>query len=228
MAALSFVIIVYYSLINRKNIAFIMLAFLMLAGTYVLIESEISSVFLSKTESDPSKYKFRIFQWEGGLEKQGGGRYETFQLMWSVFLDNPLLGKGVGYQEIEADKDFFKEHPELLILRKTMGVDLLQGGHGAYMSILLIYGIGGFFWLLVMLFGSIINSYKIFKMKSRYQNYEILSIFAFLFLVKNSFVYIIGGLGYDDYKLWFLSGTIAGILSRDMTKEKIDFEAKVH
>jgi O-antigen ligase len=201
-------IAVYVFLVNRKYLFSTLLILLIISGLYV---SFFPHVQLSETRFG------RVVDLEGGFKEQTPGRYFTFLYMWEIFKKSPMFGKGIGMHRISAREEFFKKYPEAREKKyyNHIAGQLTTGGHGAYVSILMNFGIGGIFWLLVMVFGSMYYSYRIFRMSSKYQIDTELAIFHFVYLVMLSIGLIVGGGGYDNMRIWFLAGATAGIISRD-------------
>jgi len=163
---------------------------------------------------DISHSKFgRVTVLSGGLKTQSTDRYYSFLYMWEVFKTSPVFGKGVGYRTVTLRDEFFNKHPEAKEYRSNIQGMIMSGGHGSYVSILTTFGIGGIFWLLTMLFGSIYYAYEIFK-KNHFRDDSKLALFAFIFLVILSVHMTIGGAGFDVSALWFLAGMIAGLKVR--------------
>ncbi len=98
---------------------------------------------------------------------------------------------------------------------KFVEAEYIKGGHGSYLSMLSLFGIGGAFFIIVMLYGSMYYAYRIFKRSLEFQDDARLALFAFLFLLSLSVFYISWGKGYDSMQLWFLSGMIAGIKAKE-------------
>jgi hypothetical protein len=206
-------IIAYVTLINRKYIFPMMSILLILTGIYIMFLSNISF----------SELKFgRAFTMQGGLQEQSKERYYTFLYMLEVFNTSPIFGKGVGYQQVKAEEEFFQEHLEAEQYVEYIQTQVMSGGHGAYLSTLSVFGIGGFFWLIVMLFGSIFYSYRIIKTRGEFQNDVKLALFAFLYLIAIAIGFTIGGTGYGSLKLWFVAGIVAGIKSKYRAKDEIE------
>jgi len=82
------------------------------------------------------------------------------------------------------------------------------------MSILSTFGIGGLFFILVMVFGSIYYAYKIVKRSDEYDDVK-MALFVFMYISIMSVHIITAGQGYNYKELWFVPGIIAGIMSRD-------------
>jgi len=212
LPVLSLVIIGYVTLINRKYLFPVMAVLLIGWGIYVLTLSNVTF----------SEYKFgRAFKVEGGLKEQDAGRYYTFLYMYEVFKKSPLLGKGIGHIDLTSQNEFFKEHPEARLYIRYVQAQSMLGGHGTYMSILSIFGIGGFFWLMTLLYGGIYHSYRFIKINDRFDDSNTkIAIFVLTQLLTLAISYYVGGNGgYDDMKFWFLAGIIAGLISKDKVEK---------
>jgi hypothetical protein len=146
---------------------------------------------------------------KGGFAQQDLYRYSTFRYYWDIFINNPFLGKGIGYiQNVTIPGNQYGEF---------ISGQLMGGGHGSYLSILCTFGIGGGFYLVVMLFGSMYYAYRVFKNNIDVQDNSKLALFVFLYLIILSIMFIPGGTGYNSMELWFLSGVIAGLNSKNET-----------
>lgn len=202
----------YFTLIKRKHILPVLAVLLIIGCIY--------SLFLSDVSLDQSKYG-RIFAMEGGVKKQNINRYWYYLYMWEVFLENPLLGKGIGYQVISENSEFFKEHSEARKYRIDISEGIMMGSHGSYMSILSTFGIGGLFFITVTVFGTIYYARKIVMRSAEYQDDQMLALFVFMYVSIMSVHMITGGEGYSYRDMWFLPGVIAALMAKDqMQREK--------
>ncbi len=188
-------IFVYFTLINKKYFYPFILFFLIVTGIYTIFLSGFDLHYQAK----------RLIAVEGGFEEQDKFRYSSFQNYLDAFKDSPVFGKGIGHKDIKT----------LSVESRFAEIQLATGGHGSYLSILSIFGIGGLFFLIVMLFGSMYYAYKIFKNETDFKDNAKLALFAFLYLIILSVVFIPGHAGYNNIELWFLSGLIAGLTARD-------------
>ena len=68
----------------------------------------------------------RIASLEGGFAKQDIGRYVMYKYMWKVFCSNPVMGKGIGFRGED----------------KKIQAQMVKGGHGAFFSIIALFGFG--------------------------------------------------------------------------------------
>jgi hypothetical protein len=196
----------YFILIKRKHIFPVLAVLLILGSMYQLVFSDISF--------DESKYG-RVFALKGGIKEQNKLRYYFYLYMWEVFMENPLFGKGIGFQEISANTEFFQTHNEARGYRVLIEEGLMAGSHGSYMSILSTFGIGGLFFITVMTFGTIYYARRIVIRSSEYQDNEKLALFVFMYVSVMSVHMITGGEGYTYRDMWFLPGIIAAIMAKD-------------
>lgn len=208
MSALGIVtgIIVYITLINKKYFLPFIFFLLICVGIFIsagILPDRTGQIkrFTSVIEVSPLSFY---------------GRYYASLYMWEIFKKNPIFGKGISHLE-GIEEEFFIRHPEAQeeYYRQHIESQLAAGGHGAYFSILSIFGIGGFFWLIVMLFGGMYYAYRIFKRSDKFQDDAQLALFAFIYLIMLSIFSLTGGEGYNNMKLWFISGMIAGIISKE-------------
>jgi len=182
----------YFLLIERKALGGPLLAILVLLILYF---------FVALYVPIPSQLE-RIFDVSGGVEEQDVYRFRTFQHYWSIFKQNPVFGKGIGYYQVSMRE---RGNISEFVLRQ-----LVAGGHGAYYSTLAMFGIGGMFFLLTMLLASIHCSYRAIK-NPHNQLYKRLMVFAFIYLLILSVEFYAGGKGYSHLPLYFLAGMTAGI-----------------
>ncbi len=196
----------YYALINRKHLLPVIAIVLMVSSIYVLI--------LSNSDFNKSEFS-RVIYVEGGLKKQNEQRYYSYLYMWEIFKKHPVFGKGIGFGNISRQDDFFKEHPAALKEFKTLELFTVQGSHGSYMSILSIFGMGGIYFLFVMVFGGMYYAYRIAVRKNSSDEEVRIAVFVFVYLGIMSIHLYTGGNGYNNRDVWFLPGVIAGLLARD-------------
>lgn len=141
-----------------------------------------------------------------GFEKDAPGRYSMFLLAKEIIICHPIIGKGIGVKYLNNNIPSF-------VLTQLVG-----GGHGSYLSILLIFGIVGLLFLIITLFGTIARGILFFYSKNRssvLNNDESLMIcFVVLELITLSFEFIAGGTGYNNLRLYLLAGIATGLFSR--------------
>ena len=195
LVGLSFAFFVYSIFFEKRYVVYV---------TFLLLIVAVLIVFFLPEEILEGQIA-RITAFQGGIKGQDMHRFITYKLYINNFLDNPLFGKGIG-----PYKGFI---PPL----KSIQVDFIRhqqfsGGHGSYLSILSTFGIGGLFYLLVMVLGGIILAYR--KIKKYFIDNSILaaiSIFSFFLLLIKSIIYITGYNGLKDFSLFFLVGLVASI-----------------
>ncbi|MHA1380857.1 MAG: O-antigen ligase family protein [Candidatus Helarchaeota archaeon] len=190
-------LIIYIILIDKKLFLWSSIASLTFILLYKLI-----NFFIPLTNQ-----LNRLFAIKGGFLQQDLYRYHTFIYYWEIFREYPIFGKGIGYLKNITISD--SNYADFI------SDQIMRGGHNSYLSILCIFGIGGIFFLTVTLFGSIYYSYRIFKKDIDFQNNVKLALFAFLYLIILSIVFIPGWSGYESMELWFISGMVAGINAKD-------------
>jgi len=195
-------LMLYVSLINRKYFLPLLLSVLLFAGIYTL--------FFINAQLGQTKIGRVLAYSDKDVEGQES-RLIDARIFYEYFLENPVFGKGIGY-----DVSKFKDVKLEGAFQDVAIGNVIHGGHGAYMSIMGLFGIGGIFYFSVMLFGSIYYAYKIVKRNLHYRPDDVkLAVFAFILLITLAFTYVPGGDGYGDMTLWFLAGMIAGILAKD-------------
>ena len=137
------------------------------------------------------------------IDQQADYRFQAYEAYYNEFFKNPIFGKGVGYTGGAID---------------YVGSNLIHGGHGAYLSVLAIYGIGGLVYFCLLVFGTLYHSYKLFKLYRNHYEYALWALFAFLYIVIRSINFLPAGTGIQEYDIWYLAGIIAGIRSLDYNK----------
>ncbi len=195
-------LLVYIILINRKYLLPSIFFISMLMGIFLLASPD--------TKFSETKFG-RVTGVSEEHIKQQVGRIESAKAFIQVYLDNPVFGKGIGHDTSKIDIATLD-----LGHQKTAAANVFQGGHGSYLSILALFGIGGVFFLIVMLFGTMLSAYKMFKRHMQYgdDNAKI-AIFALLYLITLSVTFIVEQSGYDNMQLWFFAGMIAGTLDKE-------------
>ena len=197
-----FSLVIYLSLFHKKYST----KFILACGIIIIIV-----LLLSQFVSMPGQIEriSGLTALEQSFEQQDPGRSITYSYYWDIFLKNPLFGKGIGTYEVRLT-----EHT------KFVTEQLIDGGHGSYLSIICIFGIGGGIFLCIMLFGGITRVYRLF-MKNRFEAlsvpYKKLVIFIMLFLITTAFYYITSGAGYQDLKLYLVVGMLLGITEKTNT-----------
>jgi len=144
----------------------------------------------------------RLLALKGGLKHQTPYRWLAYIYMWDIFLEQPVFGKGIGFTTIfPRSSNFVIDH-------------LKTGGHGSYISIMSTFGIGGIFFLCTFLFYPLIQSIKILTGKKFIDpTLNPALVFLMIILTIMVFEYVVGGNGYTDMRLYFLSGIFAGLIN---------------
>ncbi len=206
-----FAIIMYASLINRRLFIPLISAFLLIISIYM--------IFFPGADISQSKFG-RLGALSGGLKEQSTDRFYSFLYMLEIFKKSPVFGKGIGYQKV-TDEEFFKKYPEAGKFRMSIEEMTMSGSHGSYTSILSTFGIGGIFWFITMLWGSIYYAYR-FLRRSDYIDESKLAVFTYILLSILSVHLLVGGAGYDVFDLWFLAGMIAGLKVKKEERGVVD------
>ena len=142
----------------------------------------------------------RITSLEGGFSKQDPGRYVVYRHMWKIFTDNPIMGKGIGYRSED------KRLPDFIARQ------LQRGGHGSYLSIMAIFGLGGIYFIVVILFGGIFKAFFYsWKSKVLTEDQTKMVVFVFMHMIILSFEFMAGGNGFENTRLFLLTGILAPI-----------------
>lgn len=147
----------------------------------------------------------RLSSFEGGIQQQDKGRFMSYKLSFENFKKNPIFGKGIGVY-----KGFISATNEREV--EFVRHQLFAGGHGSYISILGTLGIGGIFYLSIMVFGGILLSFK--KIRDYFYlnpNLAAIATFTFILLLIKSIYYITSQSGLNDPSLFFLTGLAAAI-----------------
>ena len=164
----------------------------------------------------------RIFSYDGGLIQQSLPRGFLFKFYLDNFLASPAFGKGIGgYAEVGLDGEYLNEF---------VTTNLRIGGHGAYFSILSLFGICGAFYLIVFLFVNIIYQLRFFKsaVSASLEKYKSVSLFILLSLLIKTATYVVGWSGFNDLALYLLAGLTAGILTKVRMDKLADENMKVN
>jgi len=137
---------------------------------------------------------------QGQYEHRRGYVYDAFM---EAFYDNPVFGRGIRPVSIgRAD-------------RNTMFIQqmLSDGGHGAYYSMLGLFGLGGAFFLAIFLFLTLVKCHLIIT-RNKGPDREIF-VFIMLFLVLKILIFYTGGKGYNDYALYSFAGIFVGLQAKE-------------
>lgn len=189
-----FIALVTYFVILRKEYGkAIIFILLLLAAALIALQYDI---FTTQYE--------RLSNIEGGIESNKAGRGVIYAEMWRIFLAHPIFGKGIGAQYVSPNlPEFIKQQ-------------VVMGGHGAYMSILSLYGFVGVIHIIANLFAPIRNGIK--NLRNRRLTYMkdsglfAMTVFVVIALIILSVEFIVGGNGYNFHRLYLYSGLMAGVL----------------
>lgn len=195
-----FSLIIYLSLFYKKNSA----KFLLTCGVFIVTVALVAQYVSLPVQVERIT---GVTLFETGFVQDDPERASVYSYYWDTFLKNPLFGKGIGtYEGRIAEFPWFVEE------------QLIYGGHGSYMSILCIFGVGGAAFLCIMLFGGIIKVYRLI-LRSKLENlsfpYQKSVLFIMLYLVATAIYYITAGAGYKDLKLYFVVGMLLGIIEKN-------------
>ena len=192
-AATMLSILLYIAFIRKTDLLPFILLIVLFSASYILIIPQIEL---------PDQLE-RMTGVTAAVEQQSKYRFEAYSVYLREFLENPIFGKGIGFAGGELD---FVSH------------NLIHGGHGAYLSIMAIYGIGGLIFLCLLVFGTLYHSYKLFNVYKNHYEYALWTLFAFLYIFIRSINLLPAGDGITEYDIWYLAGIIAGIRSLDYKK----------
>ena len=145
----------------------------------------------------------RMTALSGGVQGQYASRRGVvFKTFTEEFLDHPVFGRGIRPVSIgRADRN-----------TNFIQMQLSDGGHGSYFSMLGLFGLGGIFFLAVFLFLTLAKSHLILA-RQRGPDREIY-VFIALFLVYKLLLYYTSGKGYNDYSLYLLAGMFVGLSAK--------------
>ncbi|PID59194.1 MAG: hypothetical protein CR986_06875 [Ignavibacteriae bacterium] len=132
-------------------------------------------------------------------------------LGWKVMLDEfikyPFWGKGLGVKG--TIPLLFKFNETIVAFVQSI---FFFGGHGSYLSVAGILGIGGIIYFLIMLVGGIIMAYKKISFYLNINNsYVAISVFTFMLLVIKAFDFITAKNGLNVPILFFVVGLVASV-----------------
>jgi O-antigen ligase len=200
----TFLILVYFSWLKRNYVVI---------ASVLIIASILFSVLPNiKLEGQIE----RILAYKGGFEEQDKSRADFYRYYLEIFTENPLFGKGLGFTKSEIVD--MKESKRGFKKKRFIEEQIALGGHGSYLSMLSLYGIGGILFIFVMLYGSMYYAYRIFKKSREFQDDAVLAFFVFLYLLTLSIRFITGGNGYSSMPLWFIAGLVAGLRAKQGEK----------
>mgnify|MGYP006283672647 CR=1 FL=1 len=197
---------VYFVLLHKQRIGFL----LILAGLIFVIYLA-ASAFLPV----PDQFN-RIFAYQGGIIQQSLPRGFLFKFYIDSFLSSPIMGKGIGFTEVGVHGDY---------LSQFVTTNLMIGGHGAYLSIISIFGLCGAFNLVVFLFGGILYHLRFLKNASpALQRYQDLSLFILLSLLIKTATYVVGWSGFNDLALYLFAGLTAALFTKSRLEQEPTIE----
>jgi O-antigen ligase len=117
--------------------------------------------------------------------------------------EHPWFGVGIGAAGAAGTESTFAE----FLTQK-----LRTGGHGAYASVLYLFGLVAFVPFLLILVGSLRSSYRIFR-RAATPAVRSTGLFCFLFLVYYMFPLVVEGTGGDPL-LFGIVGIVSGLSLR--------------
>jgi hypothetical protein len=83
------------------------------------------------------------------------------------------------------------------------------------MSIASTFGLGGIFFISVMVFGTIYHSYRLAVRNDIDPNEARMALFAFIYASIMSVHMITGGDGTNYRDMWFIPGIVAGLMAKE-------------
>jgi hypothetical protein len=195
---LSFV--VYFLLINRKRSVILI---------PIIVVAFLTANLALKSINMPQQFR-RLQSVSADFAEMDPFRSATFEAYWQCFRKSPLFGKGIGYVGAASVS---KEYQEFV------AVQLIGGGHGAYMSMLAIFGAIGLSFFVVFLFGGMIVSFKLLMCGRKSGLFadidsDNLLVFSLLYLLIVSVVYTAGNAGYEVTGFFFVLGMVCGLKRR--------------
>jgi hypothetical protein len=141
-----------------------------------------------------------------GFMGQDMWRGTAWYFYFKNFIIHPIFGKGIGnytgfiYSTFPGTEDFVREQ-------------MVSGGHGSYFSALGIFGLGGIVYLIILIFGGIILSFRKIKQNINLDhNKTAISVFCFMVLINFSILLITGFNGLTDIPfIFYCVGLICSI-----------------
>lgn len=121
------------------------------------------------------------------------------------FLAHPIFGKGIGGSSIFI----YTRYPQV---ETWLEQAQFSGGHGSYLSLLGLYGIGGLIYFLIMLGGGIILSFKKIRANlERNINYVAIGLFCFMLLMIKSVDFLTSDNGLSIPIMFYTVGLIVSL-----------------
>ena len=142
----------------------------------------------------------------GHFMGQDAERAMKWKFYLVTFEKNPILGKGI----VEYQGYIYTLYENL---GQSTGEALLSGGHGAYISLLSTFGLGGIVYFVLMVFGGIYLSFRKIK---QYLNIDVtktaIAVFVFMILIIKSIDFITSGNGLNTVGiLFFIVGLVTSL-----------------
>jgi len=185
----------YFVIMRRETGKAILFALLLIAAAIAAMQLDLFSKQFERLTSITS-----------GIESNASGRGLIYQEMWRIFLDHLIVGKGIGLQYINT------KLPDFVIAQVSFG------GHGAYLSILGLFGLVGVFNFGVNLFRPILVGLKLLRDRAKKYTEDMDLRMAVTFAVSSLMVLVVesvvGGNGYMQFKLYMSAGIISGVVVR--------------
>jgi len=153
----------------------------------------------------------RILYFPADLDKLTSFRYELFKVYWTMFLENPIFGVGVGATGVSqlpaASPEYFLQQ------------NLRFGGHGFFLGTLYTQGVIGLLPFLLICFLTVRIALKLYRLSD--QLYRAIGLFSVLFISYSIIPFLIGGdVTYNQ--LFVVVGILAGAYAK--SKKENDSE----
>jgi hypothetical protein len=180
---------------KRNLVYFLIGGVLFLAVTFILVPD---SVLQGQTG------RLTTFN-AGNFMGQDANRGLAWKFFVDVFLDNPVWGKGITpysgfiFSTTRNADEFAREM-------------LFLGGHGSYLSLLGIFGVGGLAYFIILVWGGIIFSFrKIKQFIGENTDLSAIAIFSFMVLIIKAIDYITASNGIDIPIVFYIVGFVSAI-----------------
>lgn len=173
-------------------------------------------IFLGVWVIQPSQL-LRLMSILGGTQQLDIGRKIIIDFYINSFKSSPIFGNGIGYK-----KDIMNQLPYIANMEYYFESQIVAGGHGAYFSILYVFGLtGGLPWFLLIInsIKSGIKSVIIFK---KFLVISYWSQFSLSFLIFTLITFIVEGNGINKPSYFWCLGIIGGIhqYSKSLVQEE--------
>lgn len=196
MVGVFFAVIVFSFFFFPRNFAYL------IVGGIVFIF--IAIVIIPENVLQGQLGRFTIFNAQSSMGIDTG-RALGWKLLWESFLSNPVWGKGIGHY----DPSFYLGNSKYAEFVKQIS---FAGGHGSYLSLLSLYGLGGITYFLIMIVGGIALS---IKKINEYVNLNLdktaIAVFGFMILIIKMFDYITAKNGLDVTIIFYSVGFLASL-----------------